>query len=229
MDMILSSRLRDVATFVPTGSKLLDVGSDHAYLPIALIKAGIISSAIAGEVVRGPYDSAVKNVADYGLSSQIEVRLANGLAAFEARDAVTAISICGMGGRLIADILEAGKEKLMSVERLILQPNNREDDLRHWLSENGFTIVAEKIMTENGKFYEILVAEHGWDNVTERDLRFGKYLATEKSEVFISKWQREIGKLEVALAQIPESNEHDRSAISKKIDTIKEVLYGSGA
>ncbi len=228
MDTILSSRLTEVATFVPKGSKLLDVGSDHAYLPIALIQSGHISSAIAGEVAQGPYDSAVKNVAEYGLSDKIEVRLANGLAAFQQNDGVTTITICGMGGRLIADILEAGKEKLAQVERLILQPNNREDDLRTWLVQNHFTIVTEKIMTENRKFYEILVAEHGEEKLTTTELRFGKHLLAEKSEVFLAKWAREIGKLEVALSQIPESNNGDRSAISQKIKTIQEVLDGSG-
>lgn len=227
MDTILSSRLTEVATFVPKGSKLLDVGSDHAYLPIALIQSGHISSAIAGEVVQGPYDSAVKNVAKYGLSDDIDVRLANGLAAFEVSDEVTTITICGMGGRLIADILEAGKEKLAQVERLILQPNNREDDLRTWLMENGFTIIAEKIMTENDKYYEILVAEHGKEVLTKTELRFGKQLLAEKTEIFLAKWAREIGKLEVALSQIPESNESDCSAISQKIKTIQEVLYGT--
>ena len=85
------------------------------------------------------------------------MRLANGLAAFEPADEVTTITICGMGGRLIADILDAGKDKLTGVDRLILQPNNREDDLRIWLMENGFEIIAESIMTENGKYYEIMV------------------------------------------------------------------------
>lgn len=226
METILSGRLQDVAAFVPSGAKLLDVGSDHAYLPIALIKAGHISQAIAGEVVQGPYDSALKNVVAYDLSSQIEVRLANGLAAFEPSDQVEAITICGMGGRLIADILDAGKEKLAQVNRLILQPNNREDDLRNWLQANQFTIVAEKIMTENDKFYEILVAEHGNEQLSTRDLRFGKFLSTEKSPVFVSKWEREVDKLEYALASIPESNEADRSALSQKITLIKEVLHG---
>lgn len=224
MEGLLSRRLQAVAAYVPNGSHLLDVGSDHAYLPIALIKTGVITFAIAGEVVQGPFDSAVKNVAEHGLSHQIQVRLANGLSAFDVSDGVTAITICGMGGRLIADILEAGKDKLAQVERLILQPNNREDDLRRWLSANEFLIVAETIMTENGKYYEIIVAEHGHQALSEEDLRFGCYLRREKSMVFQAKWQGEIEKLGQALAQIPEINTDARSAISRKIDKIKEVL-----
>ena len=126
--------------------RLLDVGSDHAYLPIALMEEGKIDFAIAGEVVKGPYESAVHNVAGAGLADKIVVRLADGLAAFGASDKVTTITICGMGGGLIADILAAGVEKLASVDRLILQPNNREDELRAWLMNNGFNLVTEEIM-----------------------------------------------------------------------------------
>ncbi|MBM7636591.1 tRNA (adenine(22)-N(1))-methyltransferase [Streptococcus saliviloxodontae] len=224
METLLSQRLRLVASFVPQGAKLLDVGSDHAYLPIALLKDQHISAAIAGEVVKGPFESALKNVSESGFDHLIDVRLANGLAAFEPADQVTAITICGMGGRLIADILEAGKEKLASVERLILQPNNREDDLRHWLVANGFKLVAEAIMTENGKIYEVLVAESGQMTLTADQERFGPYLLEETSAIFRLKWEREWNKLDIALAQVPLSNEESRSALLQKMAKIKEVL-----
>lgn len=224
METNLSIRLSKVAEFVPQGAKLLDVGSDHAYLPIALVEAGKISSAIAGEVVKGPYESALANVAESQLKQHIDVRLANGLAAFTQDDKVTAITICGMGGRLIAEILDAGKDKLTQVERLILQPNNREDDLRRWLSSNGFIIVAETILKENDKIYEIIVAEQGQEELTARESRFGKFLPGEKSVVFVEKWEREINKLSFALNQVPEDNHADRSIILQKIDSIKEVL-----
>lgn len=220
----LSQRLKDVATYVPKGAKLLDVGSDHAHLPIYLLEKGLITSAIAGEVVKGPYESALANVSASGFNDKIDVRLANGLAAFEPYDAVTTITICGMGGRLIADILDAGKDKLKDVDRLILQPNNREDDLRIWLMKNGFTIVAEAIMTENGKYYEIIVAEAGQMNLSEREIRFGPHLMKEQSQVFKLKWQREINKLEIALGSIPLANQDDRAVLEEKIQTIKEVL-----
>ena len=124
---MISKRLETVASFVPQGAVLLDVGSDHAYLPIELVEKGHIEAAIAGEVGEGPYQSAVKNVESHGLTEKIQVRLANGLAAFEESDQVSVITIAGMGGHLIATILEEGLDKLANVERLILQPNNRED------------------------------------------------------------------------------------------------------
>ena len=221
---MISKRLELVASFVPQGAVLLDVGSDHAYLPIELVEKGKIERAIAGEVVEGPYQSAVKNVEAHGLKEKIQVRLANGLTAFEEEDQVSVITIAGMGGRLIATILQEGLEKLANVERLILQPNNREDDLRIWLQANGFQIVAESILEEAGKFYEILVVEAGQMNLSASDVRFGPFLSKEISPVFVQKWQKEVAKLEVALDQIPEKNREERQVIVDKIQAIKEVL-----
>ncbi len=222
---MISKRLELVAFFVPQGSILLDVGSDHAYLPIELVERGQIEGAIAGEVVVGPYQSAVKNVETHGLEEKIQVRLANGLAAFEEEDQVSVITIAGMGGRLIATILEEGLDKLSGVERLILQPNNREDDLRLWLQEHGFQIVAESILEEAGKFYEILVVEAGQMKLSASDVRFGPFLSKEVSPVFIKKWQKEAVKLEFALSQIPEKNLEERQVLVDKIQAIKEVLH----
>ena len=224
---MISKRLELVASFVPQGSILLDVGSDHAYLPIELVERGQIEAAIAGEVVVGPFQSAVKNVEAHGLKEKIQVRLANGLAAFEEVDQVSVITIAGMGGRLISTILEEGLDKLANVESLILQPNNREDDLRIWLQDHGFQIVAESILEEAGKFYEILVVEAGQMKLSASDVRFGPFLSKEVSPVFIKKWQKEATKLEFALNQIPEKNLEERQVLADKIQAIKEVLHAS--
>ena len=224
---MISKRLETVGSFVPQGAVLLDVGSDHAYLPIELVEKGYIERAIAGEVVEGPYQSAVKNVKEHDLVDKIQVRLANGLAAFEESDQVSVITIAGMGGRLIASILEEGFDKLAHVERLILQPNNREDDLRRWLQDHGFQIIAESILEEAGKFYEILVVEAGEMKLSARDNRFGPFLSREVSPVFVQKWQKEASKLEFALGQIPEKNQEERRVLTDKIKAIKEVLHAS--
>ena len=224
---MISKRLELVASFVPQGSILLDVGSDHAYLPIELVERGQIEAAIAGEVVVGPFQSAVKNVEAHGLKEKIQVRLANGLAAFEEVDQVSVITIAGMGGRLISTILEEGLDKLANVESLILQPNNREDDLRIWLQDHGFQIVAESILEEAGKFYEILVVEAGQMKLSTSDVRFGPFLSKEVSPVFVQKWQKEATKLEFALSQIPEKNLEERQVLVDKIQAIKEVLHVS--
>ena len=224
---MISKRLELVASFVPQGAVLLDVGSDHAYLPIDLVERGQIRNAIAGEVVEGPYQSAVKNVEAHGLKEKIQVRLANGLAAFEEADQVSVITIAGMGGRLIATILEEGLDKLASVQRLILQPNNREDDLRIWLQDHDFHIVAESILEEAGKFYEILVVEAGQMKLSASDVRFGPFLSKEVSPIFVQKWQKEAVKLEFALGQITEKNLEERQVLAHKIQAIKEALHAS--
>ncbi len=227
METRLSKRLETVADFVPKGARLVDVGSDHAYLPLFLVEQGRIDFAVAGEVVQGPYQSALQHVKAAGQADKIQVRLANGLAAVEVADQIGAVTIAGMGGRLIADILEAGKDKLTTVERLILQPNNREDDVRYWLQKNAFCLVAEVILEESDKCYEILVAEPGRMNLSEQELRFGPCLLREKSAIFVKKWQKELAKLDSVLEQVPIEHQDNRSAISHKIQLIKEVLHVS--
>ena len=224
METRLSKRLGAVASYVQKGSRLADVGSDHAYLPLFLVEKGIIDYAVAGEVVQGPYQSALTNVAQAGKEELIQVRLANGLSAIESSDQIDTITIAGMGGRLIADILEAGMDKLVGVQRLILQPNNREDELRIWLQEQDFQIVAEELVTENQKFYEILVVEPGSMELTPLEQRFGPCLLQEKSAVFLAKWQSELGKLTQSLERIPAQHQEDIRLLQDKISAIKEVL-----
>ncbi|HEL1613747.1 TPA: tRNA (adenine-N(1))-methyltransferase [Streptococcus suis] len=227
METRLSKRLATVADYVPQGARLVDVGSDHAYLPLFLVEQGRIGFAVAGEVVQGPYQSALQNVEQAGQSDKISVRLANGLAAVELADQVSTVTIAGMGGRLIAEILEAGKDKLASVERMVLQPNNREDDVRRWLVAHDFQIIAEEILEENDKIYEILVAEKGKSDLTADQLRFGPCLLVDQSATFQKKWLKELDKLIYALEQVPLERQADRSAISQKIQQIQEVLHVS--
>lgn len=227
MEIRLSKRLEAVAGFVPQGARLADVGSDHAYLPLFLVEQGRIDFALAGEVVQGPYQSALQHVEQAGQADKISVRLANGLAAVEQADQITAVTIAGMGGRLIADILEAGKNKLTTVQRLILQPNNREDDVRRWLAGNHFSLIAEEILEEHGKIYEILVAEPGPMQLSEVQHRFGPYLLDQASPIFVKKWSKELDKLRTALEQIPAQHQGERFAISQKIKQIQEVIHVS--
>ncbi|WEV60262.1 tRNA (adenine(22)-N(1))-methyltransferase TrmK [Streptococcaceae bacterium ESL0729] len=222
----LSYRLQVVGDFVPQDAHLLDVGSDHAYLPINLIKRGKIKRALAGEVVEGPYESALNNVKKEGLSDQIEVRLANGLAAFDSQDEVTAISIAGMGGSLIAQILEGGKEKLSGVTKLVLQPNNSENNLRAWLVANDFTIEQEVILEENDKIYEVLVAGHGKSSLSPQEIKFGPYLLQEKSPIFKKKWLKELDKNQKILKNLKEnSKDQDKlKIIEGQIKQLEELV-----
>lgn len=187
----LSLRLERVGANIPVGARLADIGSDHGYLPVALMRRGVIASAVAGEVATTPFYAAQRTVRDNGLEQQITVRLADGLAAIEAHDGITAISVCGMGGETIRDILESGKMHLSGQERLILQPNGGEQPLRQWLMDNGYSIVSEELLRENRFYYEIIVAERaGPVAYTAEQLYFGPLQMQARSPAFLAKWQR---------------------------------------
>ena len=223
----LSKRLKAVADYVDKGARLADIGSDHAYLPTYLVQKNEVEFAVAGEVVKGPFEIAKNHVAQANLKENIQVRLANGLAAIENVDKIDTIVIAGMGGILISEILEAGKGKLSSVKRLILQANNHEDTLRQWLTEHQFVIKAEQILLEAGKFYEIIVAEPTTNEnpvLSANDLLFGPFLSKEKSVIFQQKWQKELNTLNKIIDRLPDEQTEKREEVLTEVAKIKEVL-----
>ena len=201
-------RLERVAANVPAGARLADIGSDHAYLPVALMRRGAITAAVAGEVATTPFHAAQRTVRDNGLEQQVTVRLADGLAAVEPHDGITAISLCGMGGETIRDILESGKVHLSGQERLILQPNGGEQPLRQWLMDNGYSIVSEELLQENRFYYEIIVAERtGPVLYSVEELYFGPLQMQARSPVFIAKWQRMLRQKHKTLASFEQARQ----------------------
>ncbi|NWD25289.1 tRNA (adenine(22)-N(1))-methyltransferase TrmK [Pseudomonas yamanorum] len=187
----LSMRLERVAAHVPAGAHLADIGSDHGYLPVALMRRGAIAAAVAGEVALTPFRAAERTVRENELEQHITVRLASGLAAIEPGDGITTISICGMGGETIRDILDSGKARLNGQERLVLQPNGGEQPLRQWLMENAYSIVCEELLRENRFFYEIIVAERAAPVIySAEELYFGPLQMQARSPEFLLKWQR---------------------------------------
>ena len=204
----LSLRLERVGANIPVGARLADIGSDHGYLPVALMRRGVIASAVAGEVATTPFYAAQRTVRDNGLEQQITVRLADGLAAIEPHDGITAISVCGMGGETIRDILESGKMHLSGQERLILQPNGGEHPLRQWLMDNGYSIVSEELLRENRFYYEIIVAERtGPVAYTAEQLYFGPLQMQARSPAFIGKWQRLLRQRQKTLASLEQARQ----------------------
>ena len=205
----LGERLTRVSSFVPNGSKVCDVGSDHAYLPVYLIQNKKITSAIAGEVVEGPFLSAKQTVRDYLMEDHIEVRFGDGLQILSKEDEVTAVTICGMGGELISRILEAGYSgsHLNGRERLILQPNVAEHYVREWLMNHSYQIVEETVVSDNHRLYEIIVAEPVDKRVeyTELELKYGPILLKESSELSVAKWNRMNRKNKEILEQLQKS------------------------
>lgn len=215
----LSKRLETVASFVPTGAVVADIGSDHAYLPCYLVHNGIVTRAIAGEVVKGPYESAIRQVQLEGLQDNITVRLADGLKAVKESDRVDTITIAGMGGPLIVSILEKDLEALKSVTRLILQPNIHAKVIREWAMQNHWAILDEVILKEDDKIYEILVLQRGEMKLSEQEILLGKQLMVNKSDVFIEKWTKEIENWKRILTSI-ERADNSTDIVKKREDVM---------
>ncbi len=224
----LDQRLKKVVSYIPQGAVLADIGSDHAFVPCYCIQQGLVERAIAGEVNVGPMEAAQGQVALVQLDEQIEVRLGSGLTVLTPGE-VTAVTIAGMGGTLIATILEEGRAHLSGEERLILQPNVDAVDVRKWLLEHGYALLSEAIVKENGKIYEILVAEKGEEMIYAEDadirkweLLFGPQLMREKAPAFIEKWQTEKEKRQYILEQMQQGNDSD--VLKEKITKIRRLI-----
>lgn len=225
----LSERLTRVASYISQGAVVADIGSDHAYLPCFLIHQKIASKVIAGEVAKGPYDSALNHVKEEELEDSITVRFANGLKAIHIEDDVDTITIAGMGGPLISTILEQDKEVLNSVSRLILQPNIHAKAIREWALLNKWALIAEEIVKEDDKIYEILVLEKGSMTLSDSELLFGPFLLKKRSTVFQEKWNKEAKewkRIQQALksAELSTEVELKKEEVEYRLTLVKEVL-----
>lgn len=156
----LTPRLRAAADFVPKGARLVDVGTDHAYLPVCLLLEEHIPHAIAADLRKGPLDRARMTAQEYECTDKVSFRLCDGLKDIRAYE-VDAITIAGMGGETIAQILSAArwvKDKNLTV---ILQPMSSQPELRRWLCENGYEILREKLVQEGETLYVIMQVRGG--------------------------------------------------------------------
>ncbi len=165
----LDKRLSCVAALVRPGSRLADIGTDHAYLPVWLVGQGICPAAIASDIGVGPLDSARRTVAAAGMEAAIVCRLGDGLCTV-APGEVEDIAIAGMGGETIAAILEAAPWVKDNALRLILQPMTRAEDLRRWLLHNGFTILTERLVQDKHHLYPVMAAAYTAAPAPDSDL-----------------------------------------------------------
>ena len=156
----LSPRLRMVAELVPAGVRLADVGTDHAYLPAALLQEGKIPFAIAADLRQGPLASARATVRRYGLEGKVAFRLCDGLTGIQAEE-VDSVAIAGMGGETIAAILAAAPWTRERDVPLILQPMSSMPELRKWLAENGYRIIREELCREGDTLYTAMLVRAG--------------------------------------------------------------------
>lgn len=179
---ILTPRLRLCADLCPDGERLIDVGCDHGYLAITLVRSGKVKTALACDLRRGPLKNAEENIALYGLTDKIHTHLADGLDGVEG-GAGDMITICGMGGDNIAQILERAPWTKDSV--IIAQPMTKQHRLRAFLAKNGYTVTAERLVYEDRRLYTAMVIERGnyegpknmmYSAAMESDPLFGDWL-----------------------------------------------------
>lgn len=141
---MLSKRLEKIAKYLVKPIEFADIGSDHAYLPCYVCLQDATAIAIAGEINQGPYLRAIETVTTNQLENRIHVRKGNGLEVVNEGE-VSQITIAGMGGKLIKNILEEGKSKLTGVKRLILQPNLDADIVRKWLYQHRYALLQKRL------------------------------------------------------------------------------------
>lgn len=200
----ISERLKEVAKLIPVGAHLVDVGTDHGYVPIWLLQNGCITSAIAMDVNKGPLKRATENRDKYGFTSVMDVRLSNGLEKLKPDEGDTVL-IAGMGGPLMIRIMEEGRENAASIKQWILQPQSDIPSVRRYLHANNFKIEEEIMLKDDGKYYTAMKAVPGapssWLPV---EYFFGKTLLQHKHPVlkeYIDKEKKIYEKIKAQLVQ----------------------------
>ncbi|WP_041139597.1 tRNA (adenine(22)-N(1))-methyltransferase [Beduini massiliensis] len=195
--MKLSKRLDCIATMIKkqanSDDQLADIGTDHGYLPCFLVEKNIVSKAYACDVAEGPLNSSKETIQMMQLQDRVIPLLGDGLAPIIEKP-VTMISISGMGGFLMVDILKAHLAKLNQVHTLILQANICEYALREYLCTNGWEIVDEAIVKDLRHLYEVIVFKRTDKKIeyTMLDYCYGPILRKKQPLLFKQKWQREM-------------------------------------
>jgi tRNA (adenine22-N1)-methyltransferase len=223
---MIDERLKYAADHIK-GDTLADIGSDHAYLPIYAVREGLVKNAICGEIVPGPYEATVKNISAYGYSERIEARLGDGLKVLTPDDAVDTITICGMGGPLIASILRDGFVNVGGFPRLVLQANNYTYPLRKTVTDLKYRIVHEKVLKLGKHYYEVIVCDHdeNGERLTEKELHFGPVNIKRREEAFLMKVRWEYDHQKRIFNNIGgDKNPEKKNEIKSKIKLLEEVL-----
>ncbi len=235
MAIRLSKRLRTLADMVADGQRLADIGTDHGYIPIYLCQTGRIPSALAMDIGKGPLQQADTHIAQQGLSSRIETRLSDGMAALQKNEADT-ILIAGMGGGLVMKILTEGADKLTGTETLILQPQSEIAQVRTFLRKQGFRITDEEMVLEDGKYYPMMKVNRQQAAVSSSDERqcqvedaFGPVLLQKRHTVLREWLERELHTADAVCAQLEAQPENERintrkAQVQEKRQLILEAL-----
>ena len=161
----LSSRLQAVASCVGIGARVVDVGTDHGLLPIALIGSGRASHAIAGDLRPDPLNVAASNVRRFRKEDKVELRLGDGLNILQPHEADT-VTIAGMSGSRMVEILRSVDLEALGVTRIIVQPNSEQVEFRHKMTEAGWELVYERLVACGSRIYVIIVLEPAQEDLS---------------------------------------------------------------
>lgn len=199
----LSQRLQGLVDMVTPGNRVVDVGCDHGFVSIRLVQQGISPYVIAMDVREGPLSRAREHIAEYELANYIETRLSDGLLSYEKGEADTMIC-AGMGGRLMMRILKSSEEKAKAFLELILQPQSELPAFRRFLHDEGYQVLDENILCEEGKYYFLFrvsplqeKSDRRPDESSMEDLyeKYGRLLLQRKDKVL---YQYLVGALQTA-------------------------------
>lgn len=182
--MNLSERLKTISSMVPKCGVMADIGTDHGYLPIGLVKKGIVDKAYAMDINKGPLERAQRNIDRAGESEQVKTILSDGLENLPAD--VEVIVIAGMGGMLIGKILDKEAVRLKALKHMILSPHLDVDMLRKKVHALGFKIDNEVMVVDQGKYYNVMTCSKGQQRYTDIEYTYGQSLIEEQAEVFVT-------------------------------------------
>lgn len=222
----ISERLIEVASLVPKGCRLADVGTDHGYVPIWLLQNQYITSAIAMDVNRGPLKRAEENRDKYGFTEVMDIRLSDGLEKLRPGEADTVL-IAGMGGPLMIRILEEGRANAAGASTWVLQPQSEIPSVRRYLIENGFDIVREIMLKDEGKYYMAMQAVPGEAELwSDTEYLFGRFLLREKHPVlkeFILKEHRVYESIRKKLLETGQESGERYKEVTEYLKALEEA------
>uniref|UniRef100_UPI0039ED3272 tRNA (adenine(22)-N(1))-methyltransferase n=1 Tax=Clostridium perfringens TaxID=1502 RepID=UPI0039ED3272 len=229
--MELSKRLKRIAEHVDKCESVADIGTDHGYIPIYLVKEGICKKAIASDINKGPIEKAKVNVAFEGVSDKIKCLLGPGLNPLKVGE-VNGVILAGMGGNLTRDILLADMDKVKKYDFIILQPAQNPEVLRAFLYKNDYEIIDEDLIKDEGRFYELFKVKYNENSeklVFEDELEYEvSPLLREKGHPLFKEFiEEKINKCETILSFIKEDTEaakKRKSDLEEKINKLKGML-----
>ena len=228
-EILLSKRMQMVANMVTKGNVLADIGCDHGFVSIYLIEQGICKKVIAMDVNEGPLLRAKEHIEEKGLTEYIDIRLSDGMEKLLLKEA-DSILIAGMGGRLVIKILSDYMEKSRALKEIILQPQSELHLVREFLINNGFHILKEDMVEENGKYYPSIKAawkEDAQGMLAEHELWYGPCLLSDRHPVLLEYLNREKNKFEQITKEIECSSKDEESAnraVEERITLIDKAL-----